>query len=492
MVLPGFLCKLFARRPVGKGRISLYIIIIGGGGVGFELARSLSENNQDVVVVEKNGDQARKLNDALDIMVVEGNGANAAILEKAGIKKADMLIAVTEIDEINIISCMLAKHFGVSITVGRVRDADYLQDSAVLSQEQIGIDIVINPERAAASEISKILHFPEASDIEYFYQGKVMMLGLTIGEETGITGKPLSGLAFPPGCIVVGINNPRSGFIVPAGNDVILPGDKVYISGSTEVLKDISWLLHHEKTRIRRVAILGGGMIAFQLALLLETSPNPFTAVLLEKDRERCEELSQELKHTLVLNGDVTDLACFEQEEIQQADAVVAVTGDDRTNLLISALSKQQGIKKIISEVKDPQYTPVYHILGIDSVVNPRLVAASQILSLTKREEIISLSILEDEQAEIVELILPESARVVGRKLSEANLPRGLLIGAIIREGKVIVPHGSTRLEREDHLVIFMLPEISQSLDRYFGSGRNGKNRPNHIKERIPGLEKKN
>ncbi len=457
----------------------MYIIIVGGGGVGYELARNLSENNQDVVVVEKNSDQARRLDESLDIMVVEGNGASVAILEKAGIKDADMLIAVTEIDEINIISCMLAKRFGVSITVGRVRDADYLYDSSILSQEQIGIDIVINPERAAAFEISKMLHFPEASDIEYFYQGKVMMLGLTVGEETGITGKPLSGLSLPPGCIVVGINDPRNGFIIPAGKDIILPGDKIYIAGSTEVLKDISWLLHHEKTRIRRVAILGGGMIGFQLAHMLETSRSPFSTVLLEKDPDRCQELSQELSHTLVLKGDVTDLASFEEEEIQKADAVVAVTGSDRTNMLIAALSRQRGIKKIITEVKDPQYTPVFHILGIDSVVNPRLVAASRILSLTKREDVISLSILEDERAEVVELILPESSRVIGRKLSEAGLPRGLLIGSLVRAGKVIIPHGDTRLQPEDHLVIFMLPEISQSLDRYF-SGRNNKIRPNN------------
>lgn len=462
----------------------MYIVIIGGGGVGYELARSLSENNQDVVVIEKNSVQARRLGETLDIMVVEGNGASAAILEKAGIKNADILIAVTEIDEINIISCMLAKRFGVPITVGRVRDADYLHDSSVLSQDQIGIDIVINPERAAASEISKILHFPEASDIEYFYQGKVMMLGLTVGEETDITGKPLSRLSLPPGCIVVGINNPRSGFIIPAGKDIILPGDKIYIAGSTEVLKDISWLLHHEKTRIRRVAILGGGMIGLQLAQLLEAGRSPFSTVLLEKDQERCQELSQELSHTLVLKGDVTDLAFFEEEEIQQADAVVAATGDDRTNMLIAALSRQRGVKKIISEVKDPQYTPVYHTLGIDSVVNPRLVAASQILTLTKREEIISLSILEDERAEIVELILPESARVAGCKLSEAHFPRGLLIGSIVREDKVMVPHGDTCLHPEDHLVIFMLPEISQSLDRYFAGGRNNKIRPNHIRAR--------
>ncbi|NMA92083.1 MAG: Trk system potassium transporter TrkA [Firmicutes bacterium] len=453
----------------------MYIVIIGGGGVGYELARSLSESNLDVVVVEKNRAQARRLDNSLDIMVVEGNGASVTILEKAGVKKADILIAVTEIDEINIISCMLAKRFGVPITVGRVRDADYLHDSSGLTREQIGIDIVINPERATAAEISRILHFPEASDIEYFYRGKVMMLGLAVGEETGVTGKPLSRLSLPPGCIVVGINNPREGFIVPGGKDIVHPGDKIYIAGSTEVLRDISWLLHHEKTRIRQVAILGGGMTGLQLAKMIEAGQNPFTTVLLEKDPERCRELSRELSRTLVLNEDVTKLAYSEEEGIRQADALIAVTGDDPTNMLVSAIARQRGIKKVVAEVRDPQYMPVYHTLGINSVVNPRLVAASQILTLTRREKIVSLQILEDERAEVVELILTDSARVTGRKLSEANLPRGLLIGSIVRQEKVIVPNGETRLQSGDHLVIFMLPEISQSLDRYFAGGRNKK-----------------
>lgn len=459
----------------------MYIIIVGGGGVGFELARNLSEKNQDVVVIEKNPEKARRFSESLDVMVIEDNGANAVALERAGIKNADMLIAVTEVDEINIIACMLAKRYGTRITVARVRNADYDQSSKVLTREHLGIDIVINPERVAAHEISKMIHFPDASDIEYFNQGKVMMLGLHVGKEADITEQPLHKLPLPPGCIIVGISDGQEKFIIPGGKDVINPGEKIYLLGNSRVLKDVSWLLHHEQTRVQQVTILGGGMIGLQLARLLEESKQNFTVKLVEKEEERCQFLSRELSRTLVLHGDASELQFFQEEEMERADAVIAVTGDDRTNILAGVLAKQFGVKKIICEVMVPQYVPVYNTLGIDSVINPRLVAAAQILRLTRREDVVSLSILQNEKAEVVELVLPETARVVDKKISKINFPRGMLIGSIVRKGEVVIPHGETKLLPGDHLIIFALPEISSMLERFFAAGKekevNGLNR---------------
>jgi len=240
----------------------VHIIVVGGGGVGYEVARNLSEKNQDVVVIEKSEIKARRYRESLDVMVIEDNGANAAVLEKAGIKTADMLIAVTQVDEVNIIACMLAKQYSVPITVCRIRNSGYADQSSVLTPKQLGIDIIINPERVAAIEISKMLHFPEASEIEYFNQGKVMMLGVTVGSEADIIGVPLSKLPLGPDCIVVGISSSDGKFVIPGGRDVIKPGNKIYLLGDSHTLKDISSLLHHEKTRVNQVTILGGGMIA--------------------------------------------------------------------------------------------------------------------------------------------------------------------------------------------------------------------------------------
>ncbi len=446
----------------------MHIIVVGGGGVGYEVARNLSEKHQDVVVIEKSEIKARRYRESLDVMVIEDNGANAAVLEKAGIKTADMLIAVTQVDEVNIIACMLAKQYSVPITVCRIRNSGYANQSSVLTPKQLGIDIIINPERVAAMEISKMLHFPEASEIEYFNQGKVMMLGVTVGSEADIIGVPLSKLPLGPDCIVVGISNPDGKFVIPGGRDVIKPGNKIYLLGDTRTLKDISSLLHHEKTRVHQVTILGGGMIAYQLAKLLEDSKQPFNVKLIEKDESRCEGLCRDLKKTLVLQGDTNEIAMLREEDTDQADAVVAATGDDRSNIVGALLAKQFGVKKIICEVMKPQYVPVYNTLGIDSLINPRLMAAAQINRLTRREDVIALSILQDEKAEVFEIVLPETAKVVGKTIAEAHLPHGMLIGSIVRRDQVIVPNGKTELLPGDHLVVFAVPKVSAKLDRYF------------------------
>ncbi|MBM4235702.1 MAG: Trk system potassium transporter TrkA [Firmicutes bacterium] len=448
----------------------MHIIIVGGGGVGYELARNLSEKQQDVVVIEKDEVKARRFRESLDVMVIEDNGANAAVLEQAGVKDASMLIAVTQLDEINMIACMLAKKYDVPITIGRIRSNAYVSEQAVLSTSQLGIDIVINPERVAAMEISKMLHFPDATEIEYFNQGKVMMIGVVVDEDAGITDVPLHKLPLGQNCIVVGISDHNGKFIIPGGSDVIKPGNKIYLLGDTRTLKDISSLLHHEKTLIRQVTILGGGMIAYQLAKLLEESKQIFNVKLIEKDEHRCEGLCKTLQKTLVLQGDATEISMLREEDTDQADAVISATGDDRSNIVAALLARQFGVKKIICEVMKPHYVQVYNALGINSLINPRLLAAAQIMRLIRREDVVALSILQDEKAEVVEVILPESAKVVNRKLAEAGLPRGMLIGSVIRNGSVMVPNGNTVLKANDHLVIFAVPKVSARLDRFFAS----------------------
>ncbi len=448
----------------------MHIIIVGGGGVGYELARNLSEKQQDVVVIEKDEVKARRFKESLDVMVIEDNGANAAVLEQAGVKDASMLIAVTQLDEINMIACMLAKKYEVPITIGRIRSNAYVSEQSVLSTSQLGIDIVINPERVAAMEISKMLHFPDATEVEYFNQGKVMMIGVVVGAEAGITDVPLHKLPLGPNCIVVGISDHHGKFIIPGGNDVIKPGNKIYLLGDTRTLKDISSLLHHEKTQIRQVTILGGGMIAFQLAKLLEESKQTFDVKLIEKDEHRCEGLCKTLQKTLVLQGDATEIAMLKEEDTDLADAVIAATSDDRSNIVAALLARQFGVKKIICEVMKPHYVPVYNALGIDSLINPRLLVAAQIMRLIRREDVVALSIMQDEKAEVAEVILPESAKVVNRKIADAGLPRGMLIGSLVRNGEIMVPNGNTVLKANDHLVIFAVPKVSAKLDRYFAS----------------------
>ncbi|WP_028574279.1 Trk system potassium transporter TrkA [Desulfonatronovibrio hydrogenovorans] len=451
----------------------MHIIIIGGGDVGRELAQNLSLKHQSIVVVDKNPEKVKSLSQDLDLLVIKGNGANLDILQKAKIKSADMLIAVTESDEVNIIACMIAKTFKVRHTVARVRNPESAGsidvDTGGLSQAQVGIDMIISPEKTVAQEIAKIIHFPDAVELEYYAGGKVMLMAVNVAEKTEITNQPLQNLTLPRGCIVVGIKKPDGDFILPGGKDRISAGDKVYLIGSAEVMREASWFLHRRETRVNRVIILGGGMIGYYLAAILEGhKQHSFICKILEKDEDRVDHLNRTLSKTIVLQGDGTDLSYFNEEEIAEADVLVAATGDDRTNMVASVMGLKLGVHKVISEVTRVGYASTYNAVGITETINPHLITASRILKFTRWEEVLTLSLLKDEAAEIMELVLPDKAEVVGKKIAETGFPKGLLIGTIVRNQEVVIPSGDTRLEAGDHLIIFAMPNVCSGLDRFF------------------------
>ncbi|RQD76172.1 Trk system potassium transporter TrkA [Desulfonatronospira sp. MSAO_Bac3] len=449
----------------------MHIVIIGGGDVGRELAQNLAHKQQKIAVVEKDREIAEQLGEELDVAVIIGNGANLDILNKAKIKNAEMLIAVTGSDEVNIIACMIAKKLEVSFTVARVRDPESAGsidvDTRGLIHKQVGIDMIISPEKAVAQEIAKTINFPEAVEVEYFARGKAMMVATTVTSEARLVDQTLQELPLPKGCIVVGIKRPDGGFALPGGRDKIQVGDKVYLIGKTDVMRKASQLLHHESRRIKRVIILGGGVIGYSLASILESDKqNSFLVKIIEKDAERVQELNRKLSRTTVLQGDGTEVSYFNEEEIAEADILVAATEDDRTNIVASIMGQKLGVHKIISELTRISYASTYETVGVEETINPHLITAAQILRFTRREDVVSLSLLKEEAAEVMEVILPESACVVGQRIAEADFPRGLLIGTIVRGDEVIVPDGDTVLKAGDHLIIFAIACFR--LDRFF------------------------
>ena len=449
----------------------MHIVIVGGGAVGTELANSLVSKKQTVAVVEKDPARVAQLEQNSSILVVRGNGASIETLEMAKIGSAQMLIAVTEIDEVNIIACMVAKKKGVPVTVARIQDPEHAEDdsSRGLTREQMGIDHIISPERAVAQEIAKMIFFPDAEEIEYFADGKVMMVRLSIPEESEIANRSLKDLQLHAGFIVAGIKRSNGDFVIPGGKDKINSGDKVYLIGGGKVVREASWLLPHGAIRVRKVVILGGGKIGQYLASLLESRrERSFLTKIIEKDAARCEDLNRVLRNTIVLQGDSSDCSYFNREELGEADVLIAVTGDDRNNMVAAVMGERLGVKKIIAEVTDISYLPVYGAIAIENTVNPHLITTAQILRLTRNEDLVSLSILKNEEAETMELVLPSSAPVAGKTVENARFPNGMLVGTVVRDGQVIIPHGGTVLEAGDHLVVFALPKVSNRLDRYF------------------------
>jgi len=449
----------------------VHVLIVGGGRVGSELAANLSDKQQTVVIVEKDPRVVDKLKKKLDVMIVNDDGANMATLEKAGIRNVGICIAVTQIDELNLMVCMMADRAGVPTTIARVRNPESHTNIADtgFSKDEIGVDYVINPERELALEIFKRIHYPDASEIEYFAGGKVMMLATTVTEDAEMIGYNLKEMPLPKGCIIVGIKKTDGTFVVPSGDDTVKVGDKVYLVGNAKVMREASWLLHHEETIVKNVLILGGDVVGYTLASILEKNPErKFKVKLVEKDEQTCKELNRKLTKTMVLQGHYTELAYFNQEEIAETDALITVTGDDRSNIIAAIMAEKLGVGKIITEISNNEYAYIYDTVGIDNYVNSHLITAYKILRFTRKGDVLSLSHLKEETAELVELVMPKHCKVVGVKVKDAYFPKGMLIGTIVRNGEVIVPYGDTVLQPGDNLIIFTLTSISRKLESYF------------------------
>jgi len=444
-------------------------IIVGGGRVGIETAKLLSRENQDVVIIEKKPETVEMINNSLDVMTIRGNGASARVLAEAGVREADILIAATEVDEINIIACMMAKRFGVKKTVARIRNREYTDGAQILSGEQLGIDVIIDPERVAALEIAKLIKNPSVSKVEYFADGKVQMLVFKVDADSEVVGKPLSSLNISQSLVIAAIARESGEVIIPGGSDRLEPNDHVYVVGKRGVLAEIGWMVKKKEDRLRNVMILGCGKIGLQLAKMLEKHRSYGLSIkVIEKEQERCRQIADSLSNTLVLCGDATDLTLLKEEEISEVDALVAVTGDDENNILIGLVAKKLGAKRAIVEISRPDYDSIVKSLGIDWAVNPQILTAGEILRLVHKSDVLSVTILEQEKAEMVELFVSPKARVANRYLSEVKLPKGMLVGAIVRQNHVIVPKGDDRVLPGDRVIVFTLPETAPLVDRYF------------------------
>ncbi len=449
----------------------MHVIIVGGGRVGRELAANLASKQQTVAVVEKDPEIAKKLKKKLDVLVVNDDGANMATLEKAGIRKAGIFIAVTQVDELNLMTCMMADRAKVPVTIARVRNPESHSNIADtgFSKDEIGVDYIINPERELALDISKSIHYPDAAEIEYFAGGKVMMVAATVTEEAEITGYNLKEMPLPQGCIIVGIKKADGTFIVPSGDDTVKVNDKVYMVGNAKIMRKASWLLHHQETMVKKILILGGGAVGYTLASILESNPErKFQVKLVEIDEAKCEELNRQLSKTMILHGNYSELSYFNQEEIAETDALIPVTGDDRSNIVASIMGKELGVKKVIPELGVNEYGSVYRTVGIGNYVNSHLITAYKILRFTKKGDVLALSHLKEDEAEMLELVIPKNCRAASKKVKDAGFPRGMLIGTIVRGEEIIVPYGETELKPGDNLIIFTLTSVSKKVESFF------------------------
>ncbi|NLZ52430.1 MAG: Trk system potassium transporter TrkA [Thermoanaerobacteraceae bacterium] len=453
------------------------VIIAGAGDIGTELAKRLVADNHDVVVLEKDSDKISSLSNKLDAMVVQETGERISALMDSGIENADVFIAVTDSDELNIMFCMIAKKLANIKTVARVRNPEYNSPGMLLTSEQLGIDIMINPERLAALEIAELIKNPDVSEIEYFAGEKIELVAYRADKDSELINQPLTSLPLLDDYFVVGISRENGDIIIPRGEDRFMPNDIIYVIKKTGTITELSSMLRSKKKRVKNVMILGGGKIGFKLAKILERyKKNAITIKLIEKSPEKCRFLSENLNKTLVLNGDAADINFLKDENIENMDILVSVTGSDELNILTSILGKKLGASKVIVEVNKPDYEVLMQTLEIDSYFSPRLIVAGRLSRLFRTSSIISQTFIKDGRAEIIELIVSKDSPFIHQELKALRLSaKGIIVGGILRNKKAIIPRGNDIILPQDHLIVFTRPQNIKQIERLFCDSESAK-----------------
>ena len=443
----------------------MQVLIIGAGKVGFQLAATLSSENYNVTVIDKKQEVVDRVSEQLDVLALHGTGVSAGLLKKARVSAQDLLIAVTNSDEVNMIACMTGKRLGVGRTVARIRDPEYAEELA-FDKEDVGIDFIINPERAAADEVTRLLTVSVAGHVEDLASGRVRMVEMCLDEGVDIAGKQIGDLALPDSFLIGAIA--RDGqVIIPRGDTKLCVGDIIYVIGKSQSVNEFFSAIGKYKPGIRKVMILGGGRIGYYLARNLVS--RGIRVKIIEKDPLRCEELAEALPDVLVLNGDGTEIELLKSENVTTTDAFVAVTGYDEENLLTALLAKRLGAKKVIAKVSRPSYAPMAETIGVDAAISPRLIITGDILRFIRGGKLLSLFIFLGGRAEMLECIAQPSSPGVGRPLAQVDLPPNTLVATVIRGSEVIIPRGNTVIHPYDRVVVFAPVAESPRIAKVFG-----------------------
>ena len=436
------------------------ILVVGDGKVGHTIAEHLAREAHDVVIVDRSEEVLKHAEDTLDVLCVRGNGANASTLVEAGAEKTDIIIAATAGDETNMLCCLMAKRLGAKYAIARIRDPEYNQSLTML-QRELGIDMAVNPERATALEISRLLRFPFASNIESFAKGRVEMVEFRAQETDAVVGVPLHQIAHKlrgiPQVLYAAVE--RGGeVIIPNGNFVIEPGDRVYITADMVSITSFFQFLGKKSLRIKNVMLLGGGRISYYLAKMIV--PMGVHVSMTEINEQKALHLSEALPEVNVIYGDGTDQELLEQEGLKQMDAFVALCDRDEENLMTGLFAARQGVPKVVVKNNRVAYADIISAMGLDSIVSPKAITCQNILRYVRAREnatgtkVERLYKLVGGKAEAIEFIARAGDPYIGVPLKNLTMRPGTLVGVIVRKGHVIVPFGNDHIEAGDSVVI--------------------------------------
>lgn len=440
------------------------IIIIGAGEVGYHIAKKLSEENHDVIIIDKDPRKVRRIQDNLDVQSLLGSGTSPRILREIGLKDADMLVAATDSDEVNLISCLLARNLNrFMIKIARVKNQEYLEEKDLFKKELLGVDMIINTLSMMVETVLNLISVPGSSEVIEFAGGEVKLIGFHITDTSPLAGQQLMSLKTMDGDFLIAAILRGHKILIPRGIDTIQANDLVYVVVKSVDTPRLLESFGIGRRETKNILIVGGGEMGAAIASSLDKKD--LNVKIIEIDGERCKQLAVMLKNVIVIRGDGTDNDLLREENTGELDLVIAVTGDEESNVLISLLAKDLGARRTITRVSKLSYMPVVSSIGLDTVINPRMAAVRAILQYIRRGKIISVAPLREEHAEAIEAEALETSDIVNTPLSRVKFPHGVIVGAVIREDKIIIPRGDTVIKPRDRLIIFAMQQMIPKLE---------------------------
>ena len=447
------------------------VIICGAGQVGWQIARHLSGEKNDVTVVDNNSELVRRATDTLDVQGISGFASYPDILERAGAADADMIIAATHSDEVNMVTCQVAHSvFAIRRKIARLRSQSYLTAiySDLYRRDHLPIDVVISPEKEVAEAALQRLAAPAAFDTESFMDGKAHLLGITIAEDCPVINTPLrqlTDLFSTLRALVVGIRREGTLF-VPSAGDQLFPGDECYLFTDTGDRTRTLEIFGKTNAKQERIVIVGGGNVGLGVARALEARTERVRVKVIEKDREIAENAADLLDRTIVLHGDGLDSGLLDEAGIISADAVLAVTDDDKTNMLASVQAKEMGCSMAITLINDPTLVPLMGPLDIEAYINPRATTVSSILRHIRHGRVRAVYSIGDAEAEVIEAQVLGTSPIAGQRIKDIDFPEGTIVCAVMKDGKAMKPKGDTRIDEGDVIAIFAMADDVSEIER--------------------------
>ncbi|MGK7391546.1 MAG: Trk system potassium transporter TrkA [Candidatus Cyclobacteriaceae bacterium M2_1C_046] len=443
------------------------IVIAGAGEVGFHLAKLLAYEEQDIVVIDKDSDRLKQIANSLDVATIKGNSTSFRILDEADVASADLLIAVTSSEETNITTAIIGKNLGAKKTIARIENLEYLVDKDKLDLKNLGIDEVISPESLAAKEIKRLLKEVALTDTFDFDEGRLSLIGVTIDENSKLKDKSLVEAAHlnpDQNFLTVAILRENK-TIIPHGENYFRLGDHAYFIAQPDGVDQVLELSGKKKEGIKNIMILGGSKVGFHAAKRLSRK---FNVKLIEIDKDKCFELADQLRNVMVINGDGRDVELLEEEGIENMDAFIAVTGNSETNIISCLVAKNRNVKKTISLVENVDYIHLSQNIGVDTMINKKLIAANFIFRYIRKGDVINLTSIHGVDAEILEFIVKAGSKITEKEIRNLDFPKGAIIGGVVRNGQGFTTLGNFQFRPKDRAVVLCRPEYIHEVEEYF------------------------